>query len=56
MNIYFLSTAKLFVLPSVQLKEAETDPLLHVETGTMKLNELPVSKGTVWDANKDLRA
>ncbi|KAL2248976.1 uncharacterized membrane protein At1g06890 [Sesamum indicum] len=39
-----------------QLKEAETDPLLHVETGTMKLNELPVSKGTVWDANKDLRA
>ncbi|KAK4436451.1 UDP-xylose transporter 3 [Sesamum alatum] len=39
-----------------QLKEAESDPLLHVETGTMKLNELPISKGTVWDANKDLRA
>ncbi|KAL0452657.1 UNVERIFIED_CONTAM: UDP-xylose transporter 3 [Sesamum latifolium] len=39
-----------------QLKEAESDPLLHVETGTMKLNELPVSRGTVWDANKDLRA
>ncbi|KAL0382210.1 UNVERIFIED_CONTAM: UDP-xylose transporter 2 [Sesamum calycinum] len=39
-----------------QLKEAESDPLLHVETGTMTLNELPVSKGTVWDANKDLRA
>ncbi|KAL0341209.1 UNVERIFIED_CONTAM: UDP-xylose transporter 2 [Sesamum radiatum] len=42
--------------PRVVLKEAESDPLLHVETGTMTLNELPVSKGTVWDANKDLRA
>ncbi|KAL7108630.1 hypothetical protein ACP275_06G124400 [Erythranthe tilingii] len=36
--------------------EAESDPLLHVENGATKLNDLPISKGTFWEADKDLRA
>ncbi|XP_057804677.1 UDP-xylose transporter 2-like [Salvia miltiorrhiza] len=39
-----------------QRKEAESDPLLHVENGTSKLTELPVSKGTAWEVDKDLHA
>ncbi|KAK4489333.1 hypothetical protein RD792_005137 [Penstemon davidsonii] len=39
-----------------QAKEAESDPLLHVETGTTKLSDLPVSKDSVWESNKDFRA
>ncbi|EYU35219.1 hypothetical protein ABFS82_06G124600 [Erythranthe guttata] len=39
-----------------KLNEAESDPLLHVENGATKLNDLPISKGTFWEADKDLRA
>ncbi|KAI3470956.1 hypothetical protein Pfo_027619 [Paulownia fortunei] len=39
-----------------QPKEAESDPFLHVENSTTKLNDLPLSKGTFWEADKDLRA
>lgn len=38
-----------------QQKEAESDPLLRVESGS-KLIDLPLSKGTVWEADKDLSA
>ncbi|KAH6788303.1 nodulin MtN21 /EamA-like transporter family protein [Perilla frutescens var. frutescens] len=39
-----------------QRKEAESDPLLRVENGTTKSNELPLSKGTAWEVDKDLHA
>ncbi|KAK6145619.1 hypothetical protein DH2020_022439 [Rehmannia glutinosa] len=39
-----------------QPEEAESDPFLQVENATTKLNDLPLSKGTFWEANKDLRA
>ncbi|KAG8390168.1 hypothetical protein BUALT_Bualt01G0055400 [Buddleja alternifolia] len=39
-----------------QLKEAESDPLLHVENGTRKSIDLPVSKSTVSESDRDLRA
>lgn len=44
------------LMSSIQRKEAESDPLLHVETGTSKLSELPLSKGTTWEVDKDLHA
>ncbi|KAL1559283.1 UDP-xylose transporter 3 [Salvia divinorum] len=39
-----------------QRKEAESDPLLNVENGTPMTNELPLSKGTAWEVDKDLHA
>ncbi|KAL8503299.1 hypothetical protein ACS0TY_022151 [Phlomoides rotata] len=39
-----------------QQKEAESDPLLRVESGTTKLIDIPLSRGTAWEADKDLRA
>ncbi|XP_073031506.1 UDP-xylose transporter 2-like isoform X1 [Primulina eburnea] len=39
-----------------QLKESESDPLLHVEIGAGKFNDVSVPKDTVWESDKDLRA
>lgn len=59
MDMHLLYNAKPFLVffwSSIQRKEAESDPLLRVENGTTKLNDLPLSKGTGWEADKDLRA
>ncbi|GFP86612.1 uncharacterized membrane protein at1g06890 [Phtheirospermum japonicum] len=37
-------------------EEDESDPFIRVENGATKLNDLPLSKGTFWEADKDLRA
>ncbi|KAL3652293.1 UDP-xylose transporter 2 [Castilleja foliolosa] len=37
-------------------EEDESDPFLRAESGATKLNDLPLSKGTFWEADKDLRA
>lgn len=39
-----------------QAKEAESDPLLHVENGNAKSNDHPVPKSIVWESDKDLSA
>lgn len=57
---YFLTKLTYYILltvvcSSIQQKEAESDPLLRVESGS-KLMDLPLSKGTAWEADKDLRA
>ncbi|KAL6503793.1 UDP-xylose transporter 2 [Orobanche gracilis] len=39
-----------------QPEEVESDPFLLAENNTTKLSDLPLSKGTFWEADKDLRA
>ncbi|KAL3650340.1 UDP-xylose transporter 2 [Castilleja foliolosa] len=39
-----------------KIEEDETDPFLRAENGATKLNDPPLSKGTFWEADKDLRA
>ncbi|KAI6687006.1 hypothetical protein NL676_032919 [Syzygium grande] len=39
-----------------QPKESETDPLIGVENGSAILNDGVVTKGPVWNSNKDLHA
>lgn len=40
---------------SIQQKDAESDPLIRVESAS-KLIDIPLSKVTAWEADKDLRA
>lgn len=54
--LYAFHLTQNFIWLCIQRKEAESDPLLNVENGTPTLSELPLSKGTAWEVDKDLHA